>query len=160
MNLRPPGYEPDELPAALSRDMVPETGVEPARDRSHRILSPGRLPIPPLRHMPLQSSAHFLVLRYYTTFPSCRQPCFGKGPPSFGKGPPSFPTKSFRPRYLGVHISADPDHTAITGCVVSFFFSGIACRRACPRARLNILHCNMSQSLYIVFFLDIYTINC
>ena len=49
-NLRPPGYEPDELPTALPRDMVPETGVEPARDRSHGILSPGRLPIPPLRH--------------------------------------------------------------------------------------------------------------
>ena len=48
-NLRPPGYEPDELPTALPRDMVPETGVEPARDRSHVILSPGRLPIPPLR---------------------------------------------------------------------------------------------------------------
>ncbi len=48
MNLRPPGYEPDELPTALPRDMklraprksgsqllwgkvVPETGVEPAR---------------------------------------------------------------------------------------------------------------------------------
>ena len=50
LNLRPPGYEPDELPTALPRDMVPETGVEPARDFSHGILSPGRLPIPPLRH--------------------------------------------------------------------------------------------------------------
>ena len=50
MNLRPPGYEPDELPTALLRDMVPETGVEPARDYSHGILSPRRLPIPPLRH--------------------------------------------------------------------------------------------------------------
>ena len=50
LNLRPPGYEPDELPTALPRDMVPETGVEPARDCSHGILSPGRLPIPPLRH--------------------------------------------------------------------------------------------------------------
>ena len=50
LNHRPPGYEPDELPTALPRDMVPETGVEPARDCSHGILSPGRLPIPPLRH--------------------------------------------------------------------------------------------------------------
>ena len=49
LNLQPPGYEPDELPIALPRDMVPETGVEPARDYSHGILSPGRLPIPPLR---------------------------------------------------------------------------------------------------------------
>ena len=32
-NLRPPGYEPDELPAAPPRDiMVPETGLEPVRD--------------------------------------------------------------------------------------------------------------------------------
>ena len=31
LNLRPPGYEPDELPTALLRDMVPETGIEPAR---------------------------------------------------------------------------------------------------------------------------------
>ena len=51
LNLRPPGYEPDELPTALLRDMVPETGVEPARDCSHGILSPRRLPIPPLRHL-------------------------------------------------------------------------------------------------------------
>ena len=51
LNHRPPGYEPDELPTALPRDMVPETGIEPARDRSHGILSPGRLPIPPLRRI-------------------------------------------------------------------------------------------------------------
>ncbi len=62
LNLRPPGYEPDELPTALPRDMVPETGVEPARDFSHRILSPGRLPIPPLRHLLYPSSVHFLRL--------------------------------------------------------------------------------------------------
>ncbi len=44
------GLWPDELPAALPREiLVPETGVEPARDHSHGILSPGRLPIPPLR---------------------------------------------------------------------------------------------------------------
>ena len=49
LNLQPPGYEPDELPIALPRDMVPETGIEPARDHSHGILSPGRLPVPPLR---------------------------------------------------------------------------------------------------------------
>ncbi len=28
--------------------MVPETGVEPVRSCLHRILSPGRLPVPPL----------------------------------------------------------------------------------------------------------------
>ena len=52
MNLRPPGYEPDELPAALLRDvkLVPRTGVEPVRYRYRGILSPVRLPIPPSRH--------------------------------------------------------------------------------------------------------------
>ena len=29
-NLRPPGYEPDELPTALPRDVAPEAGLEPA----------------------------------------------------------------------------------------------------------------------------------
>ena len=43
MNPRPPGYEPDELPAALPRGieyefsvklklLVPDTGLEPVRD--------------------------------------------------------------------------------------------------------------------------------
>ena len=63
LNLRPPGYEPDELPTALPRDMVPETGVEPARDFSHGILSPRRLPIPPLRHF---QPSHSQVLNYYS----------------------------------------------------------------------------------------------
>ena len=43
-NLRPPGYEPDELPTALLRDiqknrMVPVTGLEPVRYRYREILS-------------------------------------------------------------------------------------------------------------------------
>ena len=54
------GFEPHDLrvmsptsyQAALPRDMVPETGFEPARDCSHGILSPGRLPISPFRHCP------------------------------------------------------------------------------------------------------------
>ena len=61
LNLRPPGYEPDELPTALPRDMVPETGVEPARDYSHGILSPGRLPIPPLRQRVVPVSFERLI---------------------------------------------------------------------------------------------------
>ena len=55
MNLRPSGYEPDELPTAPPRDinMVPKTGIEPVREyKSRRILSPVRLPVPPLRHAP------------------------------------------------------------------------------------------------------------
>ena len=31
--------------------MVPKAGIEPARYCYHRILSPARLPIPPLRHI-------------------------------------------------------------------------------------------------------------
>ena len=56
LNPRPPGYEPDELPTALSRVIIfsseggtgdrTRTGT---RITSHRILSPRCLPIPPLR---------------------------------------------------------------------------------------------------------------
>ncbi len=56
MNLRPPGYEPDELPAALPRDIRLRNNIG-AGDRGRtgtigedrRILSPVRLPVPPLR---------------------------------------------------------------------------------------------------------------
>ena len=36
LNLRPSGYEPDELPTAPPRDinMVPKTGIEPVREVS------------------------------------------------------------------------------------------------------------------------------
>ena len=74
LNLRPPGYEPDELPTALPRDInshiyiicikigpMPKSlcqSYDGAGDRGRtgtigkdrRILSPVRLPIPPLRH--------------------------------------------------------------------------------------------------------------
>ena len=56
LNLRPPGYEPDELPAALPRDIVWNYNGAGNRGRTgtigkdRRILSPVRLPIPPLRH--------------------------------------------------------------------------------------------------------------
>ena len=45
LNLRPPGYEPDELPTALLRDidvvpeLVPVTGLEPVRYCYREILS-------------------------------------------------------------------------------------------------------------------------
>ena len=56
MNLRPPGYEPDELTTALLRDiklknLVPRTGVEPVQCCHRGILSPLRLPIPPSRQV-------------------------------------------------------------------------------------------------------------
>jgi hypothetical protein len=38
--------EPAGTPAVL---LVPEEGVEPTRPCGHRILSPARLPVPPLR---------------------------------------------------------------------------------------------------------------
>ena len=54
MNLRPSGYEPDELPDCSTPRypnafMVPGAGIEPARTLVHRILSPVRLPVPPAR---------------------------------------------------------------------------------------------------------------
>ena len=53
LNLRPPGYEPDELPTALPRDIngAGNRGRTGTRITSHGILSPGRLPIPPFRHL-------------------------------------------------------------------------------------------------------------
>ena len=36
----------------LSLKIMPQTGIEPVREyKSRRILSPVRLPVPPLRHM-------------------------------------------------------------------------------------------------------------
>ena len=51
--MRPSGYEPDELPTAPPRDI--KYGAEDrnrtgTRGKSRRILSPVRLPVPPLRH--------------------------------------------------------------------------------------------------------------
>ena len=57
MNLRPPGYEPDELPTALPRDIkfdkigAGDRGRTGTIGKDRRILSPVRLPIPPLRHI-------------------------------------------------------------------------------------------------------------
>ena len=55
-NLRPSGYEPDELPTAPPRDIKGKKNGAEDRNRtgtggkSRRILSPVRLPVPPLRH--------------------------------------------------------------------------------------------------------------
>ena len=58
MNPRPPGYEPDELPTALPRDIelfdkigAGDRGRTGTIGKDRRILSPVRLPIPPLRQM-------------------------------------------------------------------------------------------------------------
>ena len=57
LNLRPPGYEPDELPTAPPRDVIQlldigtgDRGRTGTGITTHGILSPGRLPIPPRRH--------------------------------------------------------------------------------------------------------------
>ena len=74
LNLRPPGYEPDELPTAPPRDMWcrrPESNRHVLL--GHRILSPGRLPIPPLRH----GWYGPLLPNYYTIVYA---PCQGKIP--------------------------------------------------------------------------------
>ena len=68
------GFEPHDLrvmsptsyQAAPPRDMVPEAGIEPVRDCSHGILSPGRLPIPPFRHVSDLSCLPIIAsLRYF-----------------------------------------------------------------------------------------------
>ena len=99
MNLRPPGYEPDELPTALLRDMVPETGIEPARDRSHGILSPGRLPIPPLRRRVAPVSPLECLTRLSQNRPAVKQKI------STGFSAPSV--------YKKIHISAGVAHILI-----------------------------------------------
>ena len=58
LNLRPSGYEPDELPTAPPRVIIFDH-IYGAEDRNRtgtvfnyrRILSPVRLPVPPLRHI-------------------------------------------------------------------------------------------------------------
>ena len=72
LNLRPPGYEPDELPAAPPRDIsylvvyaapcclsigAGDRGRTGTIGKDRRILSPVRLPIPPLR----QAHSHFVI---------------------------------------------------------------------------------------------------
>src|SRR5882724_5258175 len=44
------GSNGSETINGFSRDLVPENGVEPSRPCGHRILSPARLPVPPLGH--------------------------------------------------------------------------------------------------------------
>ena len=62
LNLRPPGYEPDELPTALLRDiyLVPVTGLEPVQYRYRGILSPLCLPIPPHRQISATDNIPYL----------------------------------------------------------------------------------------------------
>lgn len=45
----------------MSLELVRETGVEPARAEAHGILSPRRLPIPPLPHIASTSRCKLLV---------------------------------------------------------------------------------------------------
>ena len=70
LNLRPPGYEPDELPTALLRDiyftgLVPVTGLEPVRYCYREILS---LLCLPFHH----TGGDWQGLEYHTFAPSSR----------------------------------------------------------------------------------------
>ena len=75
----PSGYEPDELPdcstprynGAGSRD---RTGT---RSKSHGILSPGRLPVPPFRHKCDRTSS-ILPIHYSTSLLFCQYPFWKK----------------------------------------------------------------------------------
>ena len=53
LNLRPSGYEPDELPGCSTPryDGAGSRGRTGTKLTFHGILSPGRLPIPPFRHV-------------------------------------------------------------------------------------------------------------
>ena len=55
LNLQPSGYEPDELPGCSTPryDGAGSRGRTGTKLTFHGILSPGRLPIPPFRHMRL-----------------------------------------------------------------------------------------------------------
>ena len=72
MNLRPSGYEPDELPDCSTPRY--KWCLEPESNRHgtkyHRILSPVRLPIPPSRHLytfavPLRTLTMISYMLYY-----------------------------------------------------------------------------------------------
>jgi hypothetical protein len=45
--------------------VVPENGVEPSRPCGHRILSPARLPVPPLGHSKRIASPEHFIQRFY-----------------------------------------------------------------------------------------------
>ena len=48
-------------PAELLTHVLPQTGIEPVRCRHHRILSPARLPVPPLRHRHIYLTMTFIT---------------------------------------------------------------------------------------------------
>ena len=56
MNLRPPGYEPDELPAALLRDIKLFFGAE-NRGRTGTVLPPGDFKSPASAYSAIPASA-------------------------------------------------------------------------------------------------------
>ena len=68
MNLRPSGYEPDELPTAPLRDIIvilhgaEDRNRTGTRGKSRRILSPVRLPVPPLRQLGSKGGTRTLSL--------------------------------------------------------------------------------------------------
>ena len=80
MNLRPPGYEPDELPTALLRDieltgLVPVTGLEPVRYCYREILS--------LLCLPFHHTGGYWQGLEYHTGAGMSTPISGKVPDAF-----------------------------------------------------------------------------
>ena len=61
LNPRPPGYEPDELPNCSTLRYLIGAGDRNRTgtgENSHGILSPGRLPVPPLRQLPCHTQLY------------------------------------------------------------------------------------------------------
>ena len=49
--------------------LVPEKGIEPSRPRGHRILSPARLPVPPLRRS-FEPTTHVAMTKWSRRWPA------------------------------------------------------------------------------------------
>src|SRR5579872_6046822 len=70
------GYGPDRVNAGSL--LVRKEGVEPPRPRGHRILSPARLPVPPLPHGPPKDSTLTPYCRRRTRFEAAKAPALGE----------------------------------------------------------------------------------
>ena len=106
--------------------MVPVAGVEPARYRYQRILSPPRLPIPTYRRNRIHDDTHG-ILRYFTTIHKKSQPFFGslidKNPDYYVCEVSSFQlhnAPTFRPQ-IACFLTFTPDHLDWHGGLQNYF---------------------------------------
>ncbi len=74
---------------ATRKDVVPEEGLEPSRPRGHGILSPARLPVPPLRRRPGRSAPDIIYTPLSAPIPTLRQ----TSPKNVPKGKDSSPPR-------------------------------------------------------------------